>query len=94
MKKILISMMIVTGVIIGAQQFITKKSPPTSRTIQSKELFYDLIELEKRIPSFLHKTADLLEGLHAHVEACVEGDKNACIKKKMCSLGIRINKLL
>lgn len=82
MKKIVISMMIMSVVIIGAQQFIKEKNSSKYRVAQPKELFNDLIELEKRIPSFLHKTADLLEGLHAHIEACFEGDKNACTKKK------------
>jgi hypothetical protein len=82
MKKIVCFIIIMTGVVLGTQQFITKKSLPSAQKIQPKELLYDLIDLEKQVPNLLHTTADLLRILHVHIEACVDGDKNACTKTK------------
>jgi hypothetical protein len=94
MKKIVGFVIVMTGVIMGAQQFITKKNSCTERTAQPKELLYDLINLEKRIPNLLHKIADLLEGLHTHIEACIDGDKRACTKIKDTSRRESYNQLI
>lgn len=80
MKKVLLIILIMTGVVIIGQQFVIKKDRYVA--INPKELLGDLIDLEKRIPSLLHKSAELLEVLHSHIEACVDGDKQACTKKK------------
>jgi hypothetical protein len=82
MKKIVGFAIVMTGVLLGAQQFITKKGSCAERAVKPKELLYDLIDLEKRMPNLLHKTADLLQALHMHIEACVDGEKNACTKTK------------
>ena len=75
-------MIVITSLIVGAQQFITKKDFSKKQPVQPKELLYDLINLEKRVPDLLYKTADLLRMLHVHIEACVDGDKRACTKTK------------
>lgn len=80
MKKVLIIVLIMTGLVVIGQQFVIKKK--SYGPIKPKELLFDLIDLEKRIPFLLHKSAELLEALHNHIGACVDGDKQACTKKK------------
>lgn len=83
MKKILVAVLVMTGMVIVAQQFVIKKDVEHSvRSIKPKELLNNLIDLERRIPSLLRKSAELLEVLHDHIEACVDGNKNAYTKKK------------
>jgi len=82
MKKMIFFTVVITSLIVGAQQFITKKGLGKKQALQPKELLYDLINLEKRVPGLLYKIADLLKTLHVHIEACVDGDKRACTKTK------------
>lgn len=82
MKKVVLFIMVMTGVLIGSQQFIAKKNVSCVSPTSSKELFYDLVDLQKKMPILLHKVADLLEQLHIQIEACAHGEKNSCIKSK------------
>ncbi|RTL07076.1 hypothetical protein EKK58_02765 [Candidatus Dependentiae bacterium] len=83
MKKVFIVLLIMTGVIIIGQQFVIQKNVSVfDKSIKPKDLLSDLIDLEKRVPQLLHAMAKLLDALHTHIEACVDGDKQACTKKK------------
>lgn len=81
MKKMIIIMAAMTFILIAGQQFIIKK-PCQEKQITSKKLFYDLVDLEKKVPSLLHHIAELLHELHVNITAYVEGDKSVPFVKQ------------